>query len=151
MGGERQLKNFALGLLGTFVSRNNDIGGYWGLGVLRSYAERQMVNLVRLDLMSDSLGESRNPIELATAHHRQWLLNRFGNANIAPTLLSSAIIELRFSTFEEFPDVVRDTRGEPYQCSVALTTCKGSIYAASKVGVCAMNNPRVDRRRAMPE
>jgi hypothetical protein len=34
MPSSRKLKSVAAGLLGSFVSRNNDIGGYWGIGVL---------------------------------------------------------------------------------------------------------------------
>jgi len=29
----RELRNLAHGLAGTFISRNNDVSGYWGIGM----------------------------------------------------------------------------------------------------------------------
>lgn len=39
-----ELKDVALGVLGSFVSRNNDVDGYWCLGLLRALADAQRVS-----------------------------------------------------------------------------------------------------------
>lgn len=50
----KQLKNLAYGIAGRFTSRNNDLNGYWALGILYSAAEDAGTNRVRLDIISQT-------------------------------------------------------------------------------------------------
>lgn len=38
MARSARLTNIASGLCGAFISRNNDVGGYWAIGILRLLA-----------------------------------------------------------------------------------------------------------------
>ena len=119
MSRRKILKGFAYGLLGTFVSRNNDIEGYWGLGILRLYAEKHKLSTITIDLLK---------------------------SKVEPSIVTEAKIDLRFSTFVEFPRIVRDTRGQPYVCSVKIVTRNGKIYSATRTGCCEGHNPTKERR-----
>ena len=143
--GKSNLQGIANGLLGTFVSRNNDIGGYWGLGILRSEAVATGQQEITIDLLIEPLayGAARNLGE----RYRLWLRRMLSKQNLSLNELSVARITLRFAnSFDEFPDVIKDTRGLPYQCSVELQRVSQKLYIATKVGVCALQDPSRDRQ-----
>src|SRR5829696_8128411 len=136
------LKGIACGLLGTFVSRNNDINGYWGLGVLRLHAERMQASELTIDLLKEDLvPDFRSPVATTKQIYRQVLTNVLAKSHIDTARLKKVEINLRFANFEEFPNAIRDTRGEPYLCTVSITGKNGSIYEARKLGCCAPHDP----------
>ncbi|HTK37411.1 MAG TPA: hypothetical protein VL325_02870 [Pyrinomonadaceae bacterium] len=140
-------KNIASGLLGTFTSRNNDIDGYWGLGILRLFAYRLKLSTLTLDLLNRSLNLlPESPVSYAEEIYQKWLRSSLKKSKIDISEVIRADINLRFSTFEEFPGVPRDTRGEPYVCTVTIVRRGGYTYSATKVGCCALHDPRKDRR-----
>jgi len=142
------LKGVACGLLGTFVSRNNDVDGYWGLGVLRLFAERNNLSQLTIDVLHKSPNLSfESPMRISEETYRQWFRNALFKAKIYPSDIKEANIYLRFTTFDEFPKTIRDTRGEPYLCTVSISN-NSRIISVSRIGVCAAHDPRKDRRRA---
>jgi len=142
------LKGIAAALVGTFVSRNNDIEGYWGLGVLRLFAERTNLSQITIDVLHKSPNLSfESPIRISEETYRQWFRNVLFNANINASDIQEANIYLRFSTFDEFPKIIRDTRGEPYVCTVNISH-NSKIISVSRIGVCAAHDPNKDRCRA---
>jgi len=142
-----RLQNIAQGLLGTFVSRNNDIDGYWGLGILRLYAKKNASATLKIDLLekSDHLF-SDSPVHVAKINYQKWLNKTLSKLRIEITQIHEAEIDIRFATFEEFPKVIRNTRGEPYVCSVKLGSGETSVVA-SKTGVCEIHDPTKDLQR----
>lgn len=143
MVGRKHLRTVAGGLLGTFTSRNNDIDGYWGLGVLRLYAEQRDVETLEIDLLSNVSAEpTGSPLRICERSYRSWFCSALSHRLISPKELSSAYIRIRFSTFDEFPNIIRSTRGEPYVCVVSITSEHGTEYSISRVGVCAGHDPR---------
>lgn len=149
MASRKQLKNIAFGLLGTFVSRNNDVRGFWGLGVLRKFAQSRKVFELRIDLLKKpSFSLFPSAVTITEVKYRQWLLTALERSRIQVDEIVRAEISLRFATFEEFPNTIRDTRGEPYVCTITITKKNGPTYLAIKVGVCSQHDPRKEYRRA---
>lgn len=58
MPAKKRLTNIANGLCGSFISRNNDLDGYWAIGKLRSLADQHGQTTVVLDLLSSSVQPS---------------------------------------------------------------------------------------------
>jgi len=54
MPAKKRLTNIANGLCGSFISRNNDLNGYWAIGKLRSLADQHRQTTVVLDLLTSS-------------------------------------------------------------------------------------------------
>jgi hypothetical protein len=54
-----RLTNIARGLCGSFVSRNNDLDGYWSIGKLRSLADRYGRAAVLIDVLTSSIHPGR--------------------------------------------------------------------------------------------
>lgn len=148
MARRNQLKGIALGLLGTFVSRNNDIYGYWGIGILKLCAVKNGLSKIVLDLLEQSSGfDADSPVHIAEKTYQSWLFRTFEKVGLDTKKLERAEIHVEFSTFDEFPNAIRDTRGEPYECSVIIKSKVGASYVVSKIGVCAEHDPAKDRQR----
>lgn len=149
MAKRKRLTGIANSLLGTFVSRNNDIGGYWGIGVLRQYASRKNLADVYIELAGQTEDRTpESPVKNIEEVYKGWLLSSLAKVGVDYGQLKGVEIQLRFSTFEEFPDAIRDTRGDPYLCSVIITNKEDIKYSASILGVCAPHDPNKERRRA---
>ncbi len=142
------LQNVANGLLGTFVSRYNDIGGYWALGVLRSLVERGGVDRIEIDLLKTTNGDPS--IQLIARKYKEWLEKRLREVHILLEDMSIARIEIEFlSTFDGHRDLVKDTRGFPYKCTVEIRRGDQKLYMAEKLGVCATHDPTKELRNAI--
>jgi hypothetical protein len=145
--GLKALKGIAHGLLRTFVSRNNDLNGYWGLGVLRLFSETNRMPVITLELLDKEPNLSDSPIHATRDIYQKWFYSAIEKFGIYRSEIAQASISIRFSTFDELPSTVRDTRGEPYECIVNIVRVDGKKYQASKVGVCALHDPAKERRR----
>lgn len=142
--GKSNLQGIAHGLLGTFISRNNDIGGYWGLGVLRKLSESNGLDQIEIDLLSED--DEAEAIEVCKSRYRRWLETNLERSGLSLASLLVARIRLRFSSdFGSHPNAIRDTRGFPYECLVEIRrdTSQG---VASKIGVCAPHDPSKESR-----
>lgn len=142
-----RLKGIAHGLLGIFVSRNNDINGYWGLGILRLHAERAHVSDLTIDLLNqEQILVPDSPLANTRKKYHRWLTDALTKAGVENGQLKSAKIKVRFSTFDEFPNTIRYTRGQPCMCTVALTGDNSVTYKVSKLRCCAPHDPNKDHR-----
>jgi hypothetical protein len=69
----KAFQDAARGLLGAFVSRNNDVGGYWAIGKLYAHARRSRSPEVRIDLIESTIAPPSAEFADLIAHHRQML------------------------------------------------------------------------------
>ena len=72
MASERSFNGVADSLLGAFLGRNNDINGYWAIGILCSYAHRSGSALIELDLKIPS-NSSAPCVEPLAARYQMML------------------------------------------------------------------------------
>lgn len=133
----RDLQGIANSLVETFISRNNDVSGYWGIGKL--YQETIAYSTSKMDL--DLLARTAQPggsIALAVAaHYADYLAFRLDGLVIA-----AASVSLEFGAAPSSVLSVRSTYGDPFTCSVLITSESGRTYAASRAGHCAPHSPR---------
>ena len=144
MAKRKTLKGIAHGLLGTFVSRYNDINGYWGLGVLRQLADKRSLQSLELDLLGSN---TEHPVlKDVETRYRTWLLETLPKVRIAPTQIAQAEIRIFFAEEIDFPDAVRSTRGKPYKCTVTITRRDGVAVSAERIGYCGPHDPSKEHR-----
>jgi hypothetical protein len=141
-----KLEDVAAGILGSFVSRNNDVGGYWGLGLLRSLADRQRTSTLRLDLLGQGVEPSDRLIAAIAAKYREALQRQLARRGIAKDVVTEAEIQIDFnaeaSIFSSLP-----TYGEPTRCSIRLLDDRGREYRRSLRTACSPHDPRRESRR----
>jgi len=144
-----ELKDVASGLLGSFVSRNNDVGGYWGLGLLRSLADRDRINVLRFDLKAAS-AEPPDPIAASIAqNYHDMLARQLARRRIPSGLVLKAEITVQFGIDESLL-ASAPTYGERVSCAVLLLDGRAREHRQSILTACAPHNPARERRRGQP-
>jgi hypothetical protein len=140
-----QLTDVAAGLVGSFVSRNNDIGGYWALGLLRSLSDRVGVTLLRLDLRTAS-AEPADPTALDVARSYSAELQRhLGRRRIPNNVVIKAEINVQFLLSAQSLRSA-STYGQPVRCTVLLVDRQKRVHQRSLLTNCAPHNPARERR-----
>ncbi len=145
-----ELKDVASGLLGSFVSRNNDVDGYWSLGLLRSLADRRGRRTLRLDLIARTAEPSEELVDRLAARYGDMLGRHLARRGIAASAVVEAEVEIEFDTpasiFSSLP-----TYGTPTRCSVRLLDDRGREQRQSIRTACAPHDPsRESRSRRYP-
>jgi hypothetical protein len=138
MAQRRELKNIASGVLCSFISRNNDVGGYWGIGKLCLLAQDNATTSVKLDLLTKRvLPESEEFSKLLLGYHF-FLGRHLAARNIPSSWVASAIIELDFAP-EEQPEkqVPIITWGKLFKLSVSILDDINKKHVVSTYSYCA--------------
>lgn len=121
-----QLNHLAGGLLGTFISRYNDIEGYWAFGVL--YREMQSCgNRVDIDLLACSAIPG-TPAALGIARTYGDYLRRAARklgADVGDLAEAGILVEFGLPPVPAPP--WRDMPGDPFRCTVRLVNREGRV------------------------
>ena len=124
----------AAGLLGKFISRNNDIDGYWGLGVLYMEALASG-NRVVLDLLE---GGAQPPSTVCTGAARTWahyLRAALAGHGLAADALAAATLSIDFGLpAPKRPPYI--PHGDPFECVVRLRSADGRDVTRREIGYC---------------
>jgi hypothetical protein len=135
----REFLDVAAAIAGSFVSRNNDVDGYWSLGLLRSYADHHKLRSLRFDILAPDAVQGRGLLTLISDTYRGVLVRQLAVRKIARATLSKAEIALTFNP--EAPNLpTAPTYGAPFFCVVRLTDYRGREYERSLLGCCAPHN-----------
>jgi len=97
MPAKKRLTNIANGLCGSFVSRNNDLDGYWAIGKLRSLAEQHGQSMVVLDLLTSSAQPSSAQCSDVFERYCRLLATLAERSRIPFTDITAARIVLDFA------------------------------------------------------
>jgi len=132
-----KLTAVAAGLLGSFVSRNNDVDGYWALGQLRSLSDTLQVPQIRFDLMLGTAMPDGVISRRVAAAYREALLRQLRCRAISIERLSAARVLLDFAPGRAIREDSFASYGEPFTCIVEIEDERGRIYTRSYAGRCA--------------
>jgi hypothetical protein len=97
MPAKKRLTNIANGLCGSFISRNNDLDGYWAIGKLRSLADQHGRTTVVLDLLASSAQPSSAQCSDVFEQYRRLLAALAEHSRIPFTDITVARIALDFA------------------------------------------------------
>jgi hypothetical protein len=139
----RALKGLACGLVETFVSRNNDVSGYWGIGKLYREAGERLASSVTIDLLDPSSSAIGPVAQAVQLHYVSRLEHMASNAGVS---LSQAQITVEFGTFGSCPPPASSSYGDPFICTVSLIGPNGRKYEAYRAGRCAPHDSARESR-----
>lgn len=131
----RKLNHTAAGLLGKFISRNNDHEGYWALGAL-SMEARRLDNRVELDLLQASARPAAPAcasLALIWSGHLHAALARHG---ALAGELAGASITLEFGLVALPMPPWSYPFGDPFRCTVRLASADGRVAERQALGRC---------------
>jgi hypothetical protein len=141
----RTLKGVAAALAGILVSRNNDIGGYWGPGLLLVDSSSNGGAVV-FDLLRQATSPSTPSTLEALVAHEQALARRLQLGGF--TLADLEVAEVAYQFHPASPDGHPRGALARYVCTVTLSNRRGRRYSVSAAGTCRPHNPRFEHRRA---
>jgi hypothetical protein len=143
--GRRELLDLAGAVAGSFVSRNNDVDGYWSLGLLRSYADSERLKSLRFNILNGH-AEPPDPLLLRVAEaYRQVLARQLTIRRIANDVVLKAEIVLTFD--RDAPNAPSAaTYSAPFFCTVQFTDRHDRELARTLVQHCVPHNPQTEVR-----
>lgn len=142
-----RLKNIASGLCGSFISRNNDVDGYWLIGKLRLLAQQQGRDAVSLDLLALSMQPSSPEFAAVLACYAR-LLDKLARCSHVPIdQITAALITIDFAP-EPWPRPRYIDPQSGDQCILTVTIqangrADGIVHHAS---YCRPHDPHKERR-----
>jgi hypothetical protein len=143
----RNLQDVAAGMLGAFVSRNNDIDGYWALGMLCA-DHRNGSGATQLRLHERCALPVTPSAGLMVARFADRLGVMLAHHGFVPADLAAATIAVEFDIEANIPPGRWPLSGKPFRCTVVLTDRPGRSFIASDIGRCAQHNAGAQRRSA---
>ena len=148
----KELKNIASGLYGSFISRNNDVGGYWGIGKLSFLAQQSGEQVVRLDLVAKSLTPPSSEFSKLVSGYSSILKKHLSAVGIPDNWVASATIELDFKP--ERPSgkhIPIATWGSLFKLVVNITDDMKKNHTVSGHSYCGPHTPRKESKSAGTE
>ena len=142
------LKTVASGLLGSFLSRNNDFDGYWALGLLYQLVldgETQFITIELIGNPSKSLPCNPLLAEIAT-RYRELFISMLEKTGFNQGKVLTAIIELEFGTARKVEYHHLRTYGDPLFCSLTITDDQRHLWRVERGGKCAPHDPSKESR-----
>ncbi|KRG71285.1 hypothetical protein ABB27_03260 [Stenotrophomonas terrae] len=146
MASTRHLKGISRSLGETFISRNNDLAGYWGLGLLCLETATLADTSARFDLLARTSAPGGPISQALAANYGDVLTALLARADIQSSQLTSAAMEVRFGSFGMCATPLWTGRGAPYHCSIVLVSQVGKAYISNLAGYCAPHDPGIESR-----
>ena len=149
----RIIKSVVNGLLGSFVSRNNDIDGYWGLGKLRSLSELYNTTSITINLKPKHgrIESQHISLNVTTQHYASMLVSIIERCGLPSAYIADARIIVDFVVPPTLPEPPKYTWGEPFLCTVVIIDDTGREWRASHTGRCGRHDPEREMRSTRTE
>jgi|GEM_PF-3980912 len=135
MRARSRLKHSVAGLLGHLISRNNDVSGYWGPGLLYKDVNASP-HIIELNLLTGESGPgSESGVKMA-ANAAVFLRAALEKNAFEWCKLTRATITFTFNATVSDPRFYFPCAGDPFICTVALQLDCGLNAVASAQGRC---------------
>ena len=118
-------------MLGAFISRNNDVGGYWALGKLYKHVRASNAGEVRVDLLKSTVTPPSEQFAKMLENFRQMLARQLSRRALPVDWLTGAEIVVRFTGQKS-----AERPGDVFECVVVLTDDLGRQRQARESGAC---------------
>ncbi|WP_093552791.1 hypothetical protein [Pseudoduganella namucuonensis] len=148
-----ELRCIGSGLLHSFVSRNNDLVGYWALGKLYLHAKRVGKTSITLDLLRETTLPSlthlykTHDFALINARYQSMLDELLARRAVPKTWLSGALMSIEFESKTAAPTYLKIGRdAAAYTCTLTLVDDLGNQHILRAAGWCRPHNPSLETR-----
>jgi hypothetical protein len=143
----KEIRGISSGIASSFVSRNNDIDGYWAIGIFYQVASEKGDSKFVLNLVTGiSLPKFKFSKRVAMPYH-QYLLTQLEKKGLEEYQVTDAIVELEFNVATTKRHIMyKWTWGEPFKCCVTITDDLGKKHVYEEYGWCGNHDPTKERR-----
>ena len=154
----KRLKGIAHGLCGGFSSRNNDVDGYWALGLLFKVAMDSDTNSLRLNLITGESVPKSNISKIIAGRYFSFVLNQMNRQGLARDRLAHAEVVMTFNVPPTKHEIMymlkwgdkffKSVRGEPFLCEARLIDDRDKVWTAEFRGRCDLHDPTLETRNS---
>jgi hypothetical protein len=142
-----ELNGVASDIVRSFVSRNNDVRGYWALGMLYAYAKEHSDNMLSIPLVPLELTPSKEPVALVARNYGTKLRSMIESRKLPKSWLTSACIAVQFESTTAKPQFFSTrANGRPFHCQIEIEDDLGRKHAASVAGWCSPHDSNIERQ-----
>jgi len=147
--GRRKLNGIAAGLATSFISRNNDMDGFWSLGLLRLFADRRQRHSLCLDIMSGRTDPDDQLLARVCRTYQSALDRQLTAHKLDRALVVEAEILVSFDTPRlSVKAPAAATYGSPFSCVVRILDDRKKEHTHTVIAYCAPHDPQRERRSA---
>lgn len=140
MTSHSRLKHTAAGLLGSLMSRNNDVDGHWAPGLLYRDAYGPPHTL-EVDLLTHAGRPTSDAASRMAANYAAILRVALQRQGVKWEALTGAIISFQFNARVLVTAMLSPCAGDPFICTVTLKADHGRVATASATGRCFPYRP----------
>ena len=145
MARRKEFKTIADGLLSSFISRNNDVQGYWGIGKLYSHMLQSNSMTIVIDLITERITPDSFEFQCLTSGFADRLQTQVKNQKINRKHLSSAELILTGFPNEPIPSLGQYAPNR-MNCRFIITDDLGKKHICEKNVWCREHNPEKELR-----
>ncbi|CAL2057871.1 hypothetical protein [Tenacibaculum sp. 190524A05c] len=137
-----KIKNIANGILNSFISRNNDIGGYWGIGKLYYLMLKNESNTIEINLIEQIINPEGGEFNIMVSNYSNLFFEKMKEKNIDKKVIKELKIILKSSI----------NLNEPYllnkiDCSIYFMDISDNEFSLDKSVMCRKHNPKLELKR----
>lgn len=140
MNNKNYLKNSINGLLDTFISRNNDVDGYWGIGKLYSLMISRKIEIIEIDLKSKTIFPNKKEFETMISKYSNWIFEKIKNKDI------DSLNALKI-TLTSLPNYNKPYSLNKINCKISFIDSLDKEYSLSRDVMCRKHNPNIELKR----
>lgn len=145
----RELTGIADAVAGSFASRNNDVNGYWALGLLYQRAKEGGSLQVTVRLLPQDENEVGEPMASVRTGYRAFLRRHLRKRRIPEPWVASASVEIQFESATAMPEFLGTYAGcRPFRCQVLLLDDLNREHMAASTGWCWPHDPARETQSA---
>ncbi|WP_152971454.1 hypothetical protein [Lacinutrix algicola] len=145
MSKRKLLKNIASGIINSFISRNNDVYGYWGIGKLYSLMVLSKSMEVEINLIDKIIKPKNKELKLLVNIYSKYLFSQIKKQGIKEEYLSKATIEIK-----GYPNkpILALGRLAPHRirCKIIIENDLGKKYSLERNVWCREHNPKLESK-----
>jgi hypothetical protein len=141
MGKRKLLKNIANGTISSFISRNNDVSGFWGIGKLYSLMIASKIMTVKIDLIKKTIEPRNDEFKLLVNKYSEYLFCQMKKQGLKEEYLFKAIIEVRGITNKSVSTIGRSSLHKMH-CKIIIENDLGKTHMIKKSVLCRKHNPQ---------
>lgn len=143
----KELKGIASGIASRFASRNNDVDGYWAMGILYKLAYERDGNQFVLNLMTNESSPPFKHAQKVAEPFFDFLQRQLLKKGFEEHQITKAIIELEFNVAPTKRQIIyKQTWGEPFVCRVSITDDLNKKHVYEERGWCGLHDPHKEHR-----
>lgn len=152
-----EIGSIASGMVHSFVSRNNDLGGYWGIGVLYLYARNVGELTLTLDLLNGTVNPSvsrllpiygKPDFQALISQYKAMLHELLHKRKVPESWVAEAVFSIEFESKAAkpvYPKIGENT--EAFACRLSIRDDLGRVRVFRLDGWCWPHSPWRESKR----